>query len=189
MNSYNHYAYGSVMEFVYRRIAGIEAAAAGFAKIKIAPHPVKGLPSLKAEYDSAAGKIVSCYEQKNGKIVFTIEVPRGVRAKIVLPEEAPCMVSGGTYTFEREWEELSCEPYTSESYVTEVFDHPKAVQAFNEVFGGIFTGTEIAWMKDQRKTLGFMAKFRDMEGKMKLSDFPEMLARANQLFLRKTRQG
>ena len=177
------YAYGSVMEFVYRRIAGIEAKEAGFKKITIAPHPVKGLPSLKAEYDSAAGKIVSGYEQKNGKIVFTAEIPRGVRAKIVLPEEAPFMVSGGTYTYEREWGDLHCEPFTPESYVTEVFDQPKAVQAFNEVFGGIFTGTETAWMKNRRKTLGFMAKFRDMEGKMKLSDFPEMHARANQLFL------
>ena len=83
---------------------------------------------------------------------------------------------------------MHCAPFTPESYVTEVFDHPKAVQAFNEVFGGIFTGTQIAWMKDRRKTLGFMAKFREMEGKMKLSDFPEMLAGANQLFLQNTGQ-
>ena len=40
MNSYNHYAYGSVMEFVYRRIAGIEATEAGFKKIRIAPNQI-----------------------------------------------------------------------------------------------------------------------------------------------------
>ena len=57
-----------------------------------------------------------------------------------------------------------------------------AVRAFNEVFGGIFTGTEIAWMKGEPKTLQFMAEFRDMEKKMKLSDFPAMLARANERF-------
>lgn len=182
MNSYNHYAYGSVMEFVYRRIAGIEAKEAGFAKIKIAPHPVKGLPKLYAEYDSVRGKIVSGYSQKDGKIEYVIEIPDQTEAEIVLPNEAPVFVKGGKYTFERDSEELYTEPFTPESTVLEVFENPKAVRAFNEVFGGIFTGSEIAWMKGEPKTLQFMAEFRDMEGKMKLSDFPAMLARANDIF-------
>ena len=85
MNSYNHYAYGSVMEFVYRRIAGIEAKEAGFAKIKIAPHPCKGLPVMKAEYESVRGKIVSGYSQKDGKIEYVIEIPEGAEAEIKSP--------------------------------------------------------------------------------------------------------
>ena len=85
--------------------------------------------------------------------------------------------------FERKCKDLMYTPFTPESYVTEVFDSPKAVEAFNEVFGGIFTGSEIAWMKDEPKTLGFMAEFRDKEKKMKLADFPDMLKRANELFL------
>ena len=184
MNSYNHYAYGSVMEFVYRRIAGIEAKAPGFSKILVAPHPVKGLPTLRAEYESVKGKIVSDYAEKDGKIRYTIVIPDGVEAEIELPGEAPLTVTGGEYTFERESEELFSEPYTPESTVLEVFDNPKAVRAFNEVFGGIFTGHEIAWMKNEPKTLQFMAEFRDMEKKMKLNDFPEMLARANEIFKR-----
>ena len=182
MNSYNHYAYGSVMEFVYRRIAGIEAKEAGFATIKIAPRPVKGLPKLYAEYESVRGKIVSEYSQKDGKIEYVIEIPGQIEAEIVLPNEAPVFVKGGRHTFVRDSEELYCEPFTPESTVLEVFENPKAVQAFNEVFGGIFTGSEIAWMKGEPKTLQFMAEFRDMEGKMKLSDFPAMLARANDIF-------
>lgn len=102
MNSYNHYAYGSVMEFVYRRIAGIEAKEAGFAKIKIAPHPCKGLPVMKAEYDSVRGKIVSGYSQKDGKIEYVIEIPEGAEAEIVLPDEKPVLVKGGEYAFERD---------------------------------------------------------------------------------------
>ena len=182
MCSYNHYAYGSVMEFVYRRIAGIETKEAGFAKIQIAPHPVKGLPAMKAEYNSVRGKIVSEYKQKDGKITYVIEIPEVTEAEIVLPDEKSVLVKGGKYTFELDSEELYCEPYTPESTVLEVFENPKAVKAFNEVFGGIFTGTEIAWMKGEPKTLQFMAEFRDMEKKMKLSDFPAMLARANERF-------
>jgi alpha-L-rhamnosidase len=185
MNSYNHYAYGSVMEFVYRRIAGIEPLEAGFKKIRIAPNPCKGLAAFKSEYDSVNGKIISNYEQKDGKITYTVEIPDGVKAEIVLPNEQPIKATGRYFEFEREWEDLDSEPFTPESYVTEVFDNPKAVKAFNEVFGGIFTGSEIAWMKNEPKTLGFMAWFRDGEKKMNLSDFPAMLKRANELFYSK----
>lgn len=187
MNSYNHYAYGSVMEFVYRRIAGIEAKEAGFASVRIAPHPCKGLPHFCASYDSVRGKITSKYSQEDGKITYVIEIPDNIAAEIVLPGEAPVAVTGGVHTLERPSEDLYAEPYTPESAVTEVFENPKAVQAFNEVFGGIFTGTEIAWMKDGPKTLQFMAEFRDSEGKMKLADFPAMLAEANAIFKRLSR--
>lgn len=183
MNSYNHYAYGSVMEFVYRRIAGIESIGAGFKKVRVAPNPCEALERFEAEYSSVSGAIRSRYEQKNGYILYEIELPASVEGEIVLPDEAPITVCGGKHVFKRQCENFHFMPFTPECYVTEVFDSPKAVQAFNEVFGGIFTGSEIAWMKDEPKTLGFMAKFRDKEGKLKLSDFPEMLRRANELFL------
>lgn len=101
MNSYNHYAYGSVMEFVYRRIAGIETVGAGFKNIRVAPNPCNGLASLKAEYESAHGKIVSGYARKNGKTIFTIEIPDGVSAEIVLPNEKPIKVACGKFEYER----------------------------------------------------------------------------------------
>lgn len=186
MNSYNHYAYGSVMEFVYRRIAGIEAAAPGFRKVRIAPHPCKGLASVRAEYDSVRGKIIAGYTQSGGEITFFARIPQGVEAEIVLPGEAPVAVSGGEYSYRRAWEELDLPPFTPDSLVNEVFENPKAQKAFNEVFGGIFQGNEIAWMRSGQ-TLGFMAEFRDREGKMKLSEFPELLRRANELFMEETK--
>lgn len=186
MNSFNHYAYGSISEYVWRRIAGIEPLLPGFKKIRIAPRPMKGISHMQAKYDSVQGKIVSQYAQKCGKIQFAFKIPDTARAEIVLPGETPVLVTGGQYVYERDWPELACEPYTPESTVLEVFENPKAVQAFNEVFGGIFTGGEIAWMKGEPKTLQFMAEFRDMEKKMKLSDFPEMLERANKRFMELT---
>jgi len=181
MNSYNHYAYGSVMEFVIKRIAGLQPNAAGYKKVKIAPKPCNGLAEIRAEYKSASGKIVSGYKQKNGKITFFAEIPEGVEAEIVLPNEKPVKVKSGGYEYEREWEELNVPAFTPESTVNEIFENPKAQKAFNAVFGGIFTGREIAWMRGD-KTLQFMAEFRDMEKKMKLSDFPAMLEKANKLF-------
>ncbi len=181
MNSYNHYAYGSVMEFVYRRIAGIETVGAGFKKVRIAPRPIKGLPALEAEYNG----IKVGYKYIDGDVKYAVTVPSGIYAEIVINGKTVATGSG-EYNFSTQSENLDIPPYTPESTVIEVFDNPKAVEAFNEVFGGIFTGSEIAWMKAEPKTLGFMAEFRDSEGKMKLSDFPEMLDRANKLFAQKT---
>lgn len=95
MNSYNHYAYGSLMEFVYCRIAGIESTKAGFEAIIIAPNPCKGLAVFKAEYESAHGKIISGHEERNGKIKFRIEISEGMNVEIVLPNEQPINIVGG----------------------------------------------------------------------------------------------
>lgn len=182
MNSYNHYAYGSVMEFVIKRIAGLQPVEAGYKKVKISPSPCKGLAEVMAEYESVCGKIVSGYRQKDGRITYFVEIPDGVQAEIIIPDEKPVTVNGGKYEFGRTWENLDVPAFTPECTVNEVFENPKAQEAFNRVFGGIFTGSEIAWMRNEPKTLQFMAEFRDSEGKMKLSDFPAMLEKANEIF-------
>ena len=182
MNSYNHYAYGSVMEFVVRRIVGMEPTEAGYKKVDISPNPCKGLAEIKVEYDSVSGKFVTGYKQHDDKIEFFAEVPNGVTAKITLPNEQSITVKGGSYRYEREWGNLDTPPFTPESLVNEVFENPKAQKAFNEVFGGIFHERgELDWMR-RFATLQFMAEFRDGEGKLKITDFPEMLEKANKLF-------
>lgn len=185
MNSYNHYAYGSVMEFVYRRIAGIEEKEAGFKKIVIAPHPTKGLPALRAEYESVSGKIASGYTENGGKIVYEIEIPSGVEAEIRLPDEESVFVAGGRHTFERDSESLSEAPYTPESPIVEVIENPKAAKAFFEAFGDIFLDGETARMKSEHKTLGDLAKHCEESGVMNVSDFSKKLEQANDLFLQK----
>ena len=99
--------------------------------------PLKGLPSLRAEYESVRGKIASSYTQKDGKIEYVIELPEGAEAEDRLTRRKARARYGRQYTFKRDSEELYCEPYTPESTVLEVFENPKAVKAFNEVFGGI----------------------------------------------------
>ncbi len=100
MNSYNHYAYGSVMEFVYRRIAGIEATEAGFRRVRIAPKPCAGVDMVKAEYESVSGKIEAGYERKGEKIVYRAKIPHEVKAEIVLPSGKIKTLHGGEYSFE-----------------------------------------------------------------------------------------
>lgn len=95
MNSYNHYAYGSVMEFVYRRIAGIQETEAGFRKVKIIPALCRGISRLRAEFNSVHGKIVSGYEFTGDKAKYFLELPKDVEGEWILPKKGSVTVRSG----------------------------------------------------------------------------------------------
>jgi alpha-L-rhamnosidase len=88
MNSYNHYAFGSVVAWVYRYAAGIDTTpdAPGFKQIIIHPHLDSRMPSARAEYDSVYGKIVSDWTAAaNGPFSLRVTVPPNTTAKVFLP--------------------------------------------------------------------------------------------------------
>ncbi len=104
MNSFNHYAYGAVQEWMYRHVAGIETTenAPGFAAPLLQPKPdtrrPEDLPAgqekitwVKAAYDSAAGLIVSNWDTTDG-FVYECTVP--VAATLHLP----VLTAAETYT-------------------------------------------------------------------------------------------
>ena len=72
MNSFNHYAYGAVLGWMYRSIAGIAAdsSAPGFKRIVMAPNPDRRLGYVKAEYRSAAGLIKSAWRYEGDEWVW-----------------------------------------------------------------------------------------------------------------------
>ncbi|MCX6335284.1 MAG: glycoside hydrolase family 78 protein [Bacteroidia bacterium] len=85
MNSFNHYAYGAIGDWMYRVSAGIEAMKPGYKQIMIQPHPTKRLDYSKATFESMYGTIASGWERKNGKITVTVKIPANTRAVIMLP--------------------------------------------------------------------------------------------------------
>ena len=98
MNSYNHYAYGSVADWVYGVAAGIlpRKDAPGYAKVTIAPHPDKRLDWLRAELDTRHGHISSFWTKEDDSWRYEITVP--VEADIVI--DGVChSVKAGSYCF------------------------------------------------------------------------------------------
>ena len=88
MNSYNHYAFGSVMAWVYRYAAGIDTSlgSPGFKQIVIHPHMDPRMTSVHGEYDSAYGKIVSDWKAEPGQpFQLKVAIPANTSAKVVLP--------------------------------------------------------------------------------------------------------
>ncbi len=120
MNSYNHYAFGSVVAWVYRRVAGIDTFpnGGGFRQIEIRPLLDDRITEARGEYESMYGKIVSEWKgTKQGPFVLKVRIPANTVAKVSLPnagkgvatingvvmaEEAgrTVQVGSGEYTFE-----------------------------------------------------------------------------------------
>ena len=88
MNSYNHYAFGAVVEWLYRYVAGIDAApdSPGFQKIEIHPLPDERLNRVHGEYDSIYGKIISDWRSApGGQFTLKVTIPANTTAIVYLP--------------------------------------------------------------------------------------------------------
>ena len=104
MNSFNHYAYGSVCAWIWKTVAGIAAdpAAPGFKHIVMAPVPDKRLGFVKAEYQSAAGLIKSAWRYEGDKWIWEFTIPEGATASVTLPGETEAKeYAAGSYTVEQ----------------------------------------------------------------------------------------
>ena len=98
MNSFNHYAYGSVADWVYGVACGIQTVeeAPGFAKIRIAPVPTDKLDHLSASIDTRHGTVSSRWFHDGDVIRYEITTP--VASAIVI-DGKEYEVAAGTYLF------------------------------------------------------------------------------------------
>lgn len=105
MNSFNHYAYGCVCEWIWETAAGIQADVAqpGFKHIIMKPVPDRGLGFLKAEYKSAAGVIKSEWKYEGDKWTWKFTIPEGATATVTLPGESEGKeYEAGSHTVEKQ---------------------------------------------------------------------------------------
>ncbi len=86
MNSFNHYAYGAVGDWLYRTVAGVQAKAPGYKETLIAPQPGGGLTHARARFVSVHGLVESSWAVEDGTFRLSIEVPANTRATVRLPK-------------------------------------------------------------------------------------------------------
>ena len=103
MVSFNHYAGGAVGDWLYRRVAGIEATSGGYKTFIIAPKPGGGLSWAKATHHSPYGEIVSDWRIEGNVFTLNGHIPCSTRALIILPNGEKHNLSSGWHTFEIEW--------------------------------------------------------------------------------------
>jgi alpha-L-rhamnosidase len=87
MNSFNHYAYGAIGDWMYRSVAGInlDENAPGYKKIIIKPHLTDSLSFASASLQTYYGKVSSEWKMENGNLVLNVEVPANTTATIFIP--------------------------------------------------------------------------------------------------------
>ena len=104
MNSFNHYAYGCVCEWIWETCAGIasDPAQPGFKHIIMKPIPDKRLGHINAEYQSAAGLIKSAWRYEGDQWIWDFTIPEGATASVTLPGETEAKeYAAGTYQIVR----------------------------------------------------------------------------------------
>ena len=145
MNSLNHYAYGSIGDWMYRKVAGLSQLEPGYKKFQVKPMFVKCIEEWGTEFESVYGKIVAKTSCKNGKIHVHVEVPANTTAVIVLPEKEEILeVGSGVYDYEYATETcLAVERFSMDSTLGEIVAEPLAVELFNQMAPGMLEGPMI----------------------------------------------
>ena len=87
MNSFNHYAYGAIGDWMYRDVTGIDTdvEGVGYKKIKIQPHIGKGLSNAAASLQTYYGIVSSSWKKEFAQTVLDIEIPANTMATVYIP--------------------------------------------------------------------------------------------------------
>jgi alpha-L-rhamnosidase len=174
MNSLNHYAYGSIAEWMYRNMCGINPVedAPGFRKIRFAPKPHGSLRYAKAALNSASGYIESAWKiNDDGSLTFKFTVPFNTRAEAVLPdgelsqvringepvleaglaasqqgEKVVCSLTTGTYLFEYTPSKDYILRYSTDSSLKELLENSEAKAVLSELIPEIINNEMVLKM-------------------------------------------
>lgn len=98
MNSFNHYAYGAIGDWMYRVVAGVDTKenAPGYKEIVIKPVVGGRLTSASVRYGTYYGMIVSDWSTSNGKVTLNVEIPANTKATVYVPtDNAGSVTEGG----------------------------------------------------------------------------------------------
>jgi alpha-L-rhamnosidase len=97
MNSFNHYAYGAIGEWMYKAVAGIELdpQRPGYKHILFQPHPGGGLEYAKAALVTPYGRTASEWRIRDGRLTVSVEAPPNTTATVQLPAAKQDQVSEG----------------------------------------------------------------------------------------------
>jgi alpha-L-rhamnosidase len=87
MNSFNHYAYGAIGEWLYRHVAGIDIDQnhPGYKHVLLAPHPGGGLKNANAAIITLYGKVESSWKFENEDFIYEVIIPANTSATVTLP--------------------------------------------------------------------------------------------------------
>lgn len=88
MISFNHYAYGAVLDWVHRNVLGLELSSPGYQTVLISPKPTEGIDSCKGSIETGYGRLAIDWQVAGAGFTAKITIPFGVTAELQLPVSA-----------------------------------------------------------------------------------------------------
>jgi len=85
MNSFAHYSFGAVYQWMVENLGGIRSAAPSYKELLIAPPQDEKLKSAAVAYRSIRGLIATDWREKGGKQLFNVTIPANTTAQLALP--------------------------------------------------------------------------------------------------------
>jgi len=101
MNSFNHYAYGAIGDWLYRKLLGISEIKPGYKEIKISPMPISGIEFMEGSYETPYGKVSVSWKRKEDAFEIDVNIPVNTQARIEFSSSKPGVTVGsGEYHYE-----------------------------------------------------------------------------------------
>ncbi|WP_417510055.1 family 78 glycoside hydrolase catalytic domain [Microbacterium sp.] len=130
MTSFNHYAFGAVVDWLYRRLVGIAPASPAYRRIRFAPTPLQGLDRAGATVDTPSGRVMGGWEREVDTLRFHLTVPVHATAEVVLPDGRCLGVGAGSHSWIISLATVPPAPHPSiESSFRDIADDPEALAA------------------------------------------------------------
>jgi alpha-L-rhamnosidase len=101
MNSFAHYSFGAVYQWMVENIGGIRSAAPAYKEILIAPQFNERLASASVSYRSVRGLIATDWRQHGGKLRFNVTIPANTTAQVLLPAKSAADITEGGRALDR----------------------------------------------------------------------------------------
>ena len=147
MNSFNHYAYGSVCETIYSRIAGLRNMAPGWKKVRIKPHLNYRMKNINFSYQSVSGKYEIFWKWIDTRFNLIVTVPYGCQAEIILPNGMVHNVNDGKYNYECDINRNLYSPFSIETPIIDLMKNKEGIQIIQKLIPKIY---EKAIQKDDQ---------------------------------------
>lgn len=167
MNSFNHYAYGSIAQWIVEYAAGLKSAAPGFRKASIAPVPDARLGKVDFAYESAAGCYRIFWEALDKTTLhLKVEVPFGCEAELKLPycsENAVRHLTAGCFEITYTTESPMARMFHADMTMKELLGAAESRKALTKLMPGAVNVPDSMRHQTLREILTTMARFTEAQ--------------------------
>jgi hypothetical protein len=164
MNSFNHYSYGAIGDWMYRVAAGIDTAAdgPGYKHILIQPQPGGGLTHVRATLKTGFGEVVSAWQLSDTNMSIQVTVPPNTCATVRIPATAAAQVTegGATVTGKLVDGALVVEVGAGQyNFVTTGMTSSQAMAKVRHIAGRIDIGSDLQDVLKNERARALLAKY------------------------------